>query len=142
MKQTSIEPVFVEIIPDRLEDGVLYICNRYKTAIHKCCCGCGEEVVTPLSPADWSVQKSGNTVSLIPSIGNWSLACKSHYYIQKNQVIWAAKFSPWQINHVRARDRTDKVAYIESVNRQKARKPRLLLLIYNLWKAFIQWLGL
>lgn len=139
MKQTSIKPVFVDVIPDRLEDGVLYICEQYKTAIHKCCCGCGEEVATPLTPADWSVRKSGDAVSLMPSIGNWSFACKSHYYIQKNQVIWAAKFSPWQIDQVRARDKADKLAYIEAVNQQKNQKPRLFTLISDLWKAFIRW---
>lgn len=142
MKQTSIKPVFVDIIPDHLEDGVLYVCERYKTAIHKCCCGCGEEVVTPLTPADWSVRKSGNAVSLMPSIGNWSFACKSHYYLQKNKVVWASEFLPWQIDQVRARDRADKITYIEAVNQQKSRKLKPFMLLSNLWKAFVRWFEL
>lgn len=139
MKQTSIKPVFVDIIPDRLEDGVLYICERYKTATHKCCCGCGEEAVTPLTPADWSVRKTGKAVSLIPSIGNWSFACKSHYYIQKNQIIWAAKFSQRQIDQVRLRDASDKKAYIAAINKQKSIIARISSLVAKFWNSIIHW---
>lgn len=139
MKRTYIKPIFVDIIPDSLEEGVLYICKRYKIAIHKCCCGCGEEVVTPLSPADWSVRKSGEAVSLMPSIGNWSFACKSHYYIQMDQVIWAAKFSQWQIDQVRVRDKSDKKAYIEAINRQKSIITRIFSLVTKFWNSFIHW---
>jgi hypothetical protein len=27
----------------------------FRTAAHCCCCGCGEEVVTPFTPTDWSM---------------------------------------------------------------------------------------
>lgn len=140
MKNASIKPVFVDIIPDRLEEGILYICERYNTAIHKCCCGCGEEVVTPLTPADWSVRKSGETVSLMPSIGNWSFVCKSHYYIHQNQVIWAAEFSKKQIERVRKRDKADKKAYIKTVNSQKSSKTKIKALLSKIWNVFTRWL--
>lgn len=140
MKQTVIKPIFVELIPEKLEEGVLYICERYKTAIHKCCCGCGEEVVTPLSPADWSVKKVGNCVSLMPSIGNWTFGCKSHYFIQSNKVIWVEKFSQWQIDFVRARDKADKKLYIEAINQQKTKRLEVFSFISYLWKIFIEWL--
>jgi hypothetical protein len=139
MKNTSIRPEFVDLIPNHLEEGVLYICERYKTAIHKCCCGCGEEVVTPLSPVDWSIEIGENGVSLSPSIGNWSFACKSHYHIRSNKVIWAARFSQWQIDQVRARDKAHKKAYIEAVNQQKSLRSRLIALISNIWRAIISW---
>ena len=38
----------------------------------RCCCGCGEEVVTPFSPAQWQMSFDGEAVSLHPSIGNWN----------------------------------------------------------------------
>ena len=57
---------FVEIIPDAVEDGVLYISLKYCTAIHKFVCGCGNEVVTPISPTDWKLIFDGKTVSLSP----------------------------------------------------------------------------
>ncbi|WP_318271273.1 hypothetical protein [Sphingobacterium cellulitidis] len=41
---------FVEFMPEKVEEGVLYVSIEYCTAIHKCVCGCGHEVVTPLSP--------------------------------------------------------------------------------------------
>ena len=46
---------FVEFIPDKLVDGVIYVSIPYATVAHKCCCGCGMEVVTPLSPTDWEL---------------------------------------------------------------------------------------
>ena len=41
---------FVDKIPEEIEEGILYVSIPYETAIHKCCCGCGSEVVTPISP--------------------------------------------------------------------------------------------
>jgi heterodisulfide reductase subunit B len=119
MKSTTIIPEFVDVIPDNLDGHKLYISERYKTAIHRCCCGCGEEVVTPLTPADWSVRRHKETVSMAPSIGNWSFACKSHYWIRHNQVVWAGSMTEQEIKKVRARDIADKEVYISAVNRQK-----------------------
>ena len=39
MKQATVIPQYVELMPGQLEDGVLYISEKYGTAIHKCCCG-------------------------------------------------------------------------------------------------------
>lgn len=139
MRSTSITPAFVDTIPDRLEEGVLYVCERYRTAAHKCCCGCGEEVITPLTPADWSLRKAENAVSLTPSIGNWSFACKSHYWIRRNQVVWAGKLSQQQIDRVRARDKADKQAYIEAINRQKDQQTRPVSVVARLWQKLMQW---
>jgi hypothetical protein len=79
---------FVEFVPDELEDGILYVSITYATVLHKCACGCGNEVVTPLSPSDWQLTFNGETISLFPSIGNWSFPCQSHYWIRKNEVVW------------------------------------------------------
>jgi hypothetical protein len=120
MKQTTIIPQFVEFIPDQLQDGVLYISERYGTVVHKCCCGCGEEVVTPLTPADWQLRKEGNNVTLFPSIGNWNFHCQSHYWIRRNRVEWARAMTKQQICRVQERDRQDKVRYVAQVNARKA----------------------
>ena len=77
---------FVEFIPEQIEQGILYISIQYCTAIHKCVCGCGNEVVTPLSPTDWELTFDGKTVSLSPSIGNWNFECRSHYFITRSQI--------------------------------------------------------
>jgi hypothetical protein len=82
---------FVEFMPETLEEGVLYVSMEYCTAIHNCVCGCGNKVVTPISPTDWQLQFNGKSVSLKPSIGNWSFDCQSHYWITNNKVSWAGK---------------------------------------------------
>jgi len=99
---------FVELIPKELEDGILYISMEFATAMHKCVCGCGYVVVTPFSPTDWKLIFDGETVSLDPSIGNWSSECKSHYFITHNRVDMARKFSDKEINSVRKGDKQKK----------------------------------
>lgn len=95
---------FVEFIPDELKELTLYISITHCTAIHKCCCGCGREVVTPLSPTAWQLIFDGKTVSLYPSIGSWSLPCQSHYFITKNKAAWAPTWTKKQIARGRARE--------------------------------------
>ena len=86
----SIRHAFVDVVPDAglMEDDVLYVSMPYATAIHKCACGCGQQAVTPLSPEEWSLTYNGEAISLKPSIGNWGMACKSHYWIRDSRVIW------------------------------------------------------
>jgi len=90
-KIINFEPVFVEhFIPDEIEEGKLYISLNYRIAIHKCACGCGEEIVTDFdNKRGWDLKKNdNNTVTLYPSIGNFNFPCKSHYYITNNKVVW------------------------------------------------------
>jgi len=110
-KVTELKHEFVEFIPDQLDEGKLYISIEYATVAHKCCCGCGREVVTPLSPTDWKLIFDGKSVSLDPSIGNWSFDCKSHYWIRNNRVKWASRQSQAEIDRGRAKDRFAKERY-------------------------------
>lgn len=108
MTRTShLTPRFTDIIPEGLDPGVLYISRRYATASHLCCCGCGLEVVTPLNPAKWRLTEDDGVVSLLPSIGNWSFPCQSHYWIVGNRVRWAEAMPPHMIAAVKSRDRCD-----------------------------------
>jgi len=102
---------FVEFIPERLRERTLYVCIPFATVVHKCCCGCGREVVTPLSPTDWKLIFDGMSVSLHPSIGNWSFPCQSHYWIQHNRVHWAGRWTQEQIEAGRAADALAKASY-------------------------------
>lgn len=142
MTVKNITPVYVEFIPETIEEGKLYISEVYQTAIHKCCCGCGEEVVTPLSPVDWQLKKDMNSVSLRPSIGNWNYRCKSHYFITNNRVIWANRFTQRQITKIQTKDRFDKQNYIAGKNKQEVNslpdRNSWLLKLWRFIKSFFR----
>ena len=117
---------FVEFVPEQVEDGALYVSIPYATAIHRCACGCGQEVVTPLSPTDWRIIFDGKSVSLDPSIGNWSFDCQSHYFIQGNRVLWCEQWSKERIDLGRARDSVHKESYYKSETSQTNGKPDVI----------------
>lgn len=111
MKQESFKHQFVEFIPEELQDGTLYISMRFATVAHLCACGCGTKVVTPLKPTDWKLTFDGKTITLDPSIGNWSFPCRSHYWIRNNRVRWAEDWPQSRIDANRAHDRWAKEEY-------------------------------
>jgi len=145
-KVTSIIPQKVEFIPERLEQGILYVSPKYKTAIHLCCCGCGKEVVTPLSATDWSLKVTGNDVTLHPSIGNWSFECRSHYWIRNNRVVWAEDMSQAKIERGRAANLRRKAAYFEETNSKqhtpKRNTPSGESIISHIRATIKRWIGL
>lgn len=122
MKRTlKLKHEFVEYIPDNIKNGTIYVSVTFATAVHKCCCGCGQEVVTPISPTDWKLIFDGETISLYPSIGNWGFPCQSHYWIENNIVKWAPKWSKDKINAARAYDTLNKEKYYSKVISQNDR---------------------
>jgi Family of unknown function (DUF6527) len=114
-KVSALRPEFVEFIPAKGEPGVIYVSERFRTAMHLCCCGCGLEVATPLNPAKWTLRMQGGQVSLSPSIGNWSFPCRSHYWVR-----WAESMSDERINVVRHLDAT---AATREFDQDKALRP-------------------
>ena len=102
---------FVEYLPATLEPGILYVSVTYATAAHRCCCGCGEEIVTPFTPTDWKMTFDGESISLWPSIGNWTLACRSHYIIERGKVIAAGRWSDREVAAARRRDQAAKARH-------------------------------
>jgi hypothetical protein len=103
-RRTSFELRFVEFVPDQVEEGVLYISIEYTTVVHKCYCGCGNQVVTPLAPVFWELTFDGEAVSLFPSVGSWSFPCRSHYWIVRNQVVESWPWTDDEIAHARGLD--------------------------------------
>lgn len=145
MKINQLRPECVEFIPDHIDEGVLYISERYHTAVHKCCCGCGQEVVTPLSPAEWSVKCCAGQVSLWPSIGNWSYPCRSHYVIRNSRVQKAKAMTEQEIQWVKENDRTDRIEQIRRTNYAKEVgapffKPNARITSTHEWQPRIGWL--
>lgn len=129
---TTLRHKFVECIPETLDEGVLYVSIAHGTAVHRCCCDCGREVVTPLTPTDWKLIFDGETVSLYPSIGSWNLPCRSHYWITRNRVEWAEDWPEWKVEAVAAKEQREKDWFYraqadedsseDSVSKQKARE--------------------
>ena len=115
-REVTLTHEFVEFIPDVLKDRTIYVSIKFATVVHKCFCGCGNEVVTPLSPTGWRLTFDGVSISLDPSIGNWSFDCKSHYWIRSNRVRWAARWSQGEIDAIRFRQRSAKEGYFDTAD--------------------------
>jgi len=110
-RATILKHEFVEYIPAHLMDGTIYISMTYAVAQHKCCCGCGNKVITPFSPTDWTLIFDDESISLDPSIGNWSFPCQSHYWIRLSRVRWARQWSLEEIKAARAQYQLAKEEY-------------------------------
>jgi hypothetical protein len=113
LKHERLDHQFVRHMPDELRPGILYISMEYATASHLCCCGCGEEVVTPFAPAQWKMTFDGDAVSLHPSVGNWLLQCHSHYVVREGRVIDAGPWSDAKVAAGLARDRAARAAMFD-----------------------------
>lgn len=110
-REVVLRHEFVQHIPPVLAEHTVYVSVAYATAVHRCCCGCGGEVVTPLSPTDWALVFDGETVSLEPSIGNWGFPCRSHYWVRRGRVRWAERWTDEEVAHGKARDRRAKARF-------------------------------
>lgn len=135
MRHQTLQHEFVEHFTEQLQEGVLYVSVQYATAAHKCCCGCGNDVYTPLSPTDWKLTFDGRTISLYPSIGNWSFPCQSHYFITKNRVEWARRWSREEIAAGRANDSQAEQQRSDTTKQDEERKkPRK-----RWWRNLTMW---
>jgi hypothetical protein len=132
---------FVETMParDQLMDGVLYVSIEFGLAVHLCACGCGEKVVTPFSPAEWSMTYDGESVSLQPSIGNWSFDCRSHYWINRNQITWAKPFTDEMIARLRTGDTVAAEHYYDGVEEPESEQGDLVktAMSASLWRRVL-----
>jgi hypothetical protein len=111
VKVNVIRPQYVESFPGDLEDGVLYISRKFRTACHRCCCGCGTKIITPIRPTEYRLTEREGLVSLHPSVGNWNHPCESHYVIRDNCVLWAEGMTKAAIARGRAFDEAEKAQY-------------------------------
>jgi len=111
----------VQYVPKQLEPGVLYVAGEFDIAVHLCACGCGSKVTTPLSPAEWKVTEKNGLPTLHPSVGNWQLPCRSHYFIIGGRTKWAGQWSEAQIQAGRRSEESRRETYY--AERAHARKP-------------------
>lgn len=132
-KQKSIQIRLqrVQYMPVELESGVLYVAEEFGAAAHLCPCGCGCKVRTPLGPTEWSLEETKSGPSLYPSIGNWQLPCKSHYWITQGEVIWSVEWTSEQIAAGRRAEEERRRDYYESLYRASGG------ILRKLWRWFI-----
>lgn len=119
---TSYQLKRVHYMPKDLEPGFLYVSEEFEIAGHLCACGCGNRVMTPLGPTEWSFEDSTRGPTLTPSIGSWQLPCKSHYWIMRGETRWAERWSPEHIERGRRAEEARRRAYYEG-RRQGRRHP-------------------
>jgi hypothetical protein len=110
----------VHYMPKQLEPGILYISYEFGTAAHLCACGCGVKIRTPLGPTEWSIKETRAGPSLWPSVGNWQQACKSHYVINRGEILWASSWNDAQISAGCAREEMRREAYYKALHAYKS----------------------
>lgn len=129
---TEIRLSRVHFLPKVLEPGILYVSEEYNIAGHLCPCGCGSKIMTPLGPSEWSFKEVNGKPSLYPSLGNWQLPCRSHYWIRNGQIDWSFQWTEEQIKAGYKAEEEQRKLYFEN-----DQKPKKLSLI----KRFFAWLS-
>lgn len=123
----TINHKFVDAIPDHLEEGILYVSVSRRTAIHLCVCGCGNEVVTPISPTDWQLKFDGETISLSPSIGLWEFKCRSHYWITRSMIRHSGSWTDHQVQEGRKWEKKRRDEFYDTKSDLPAQKTNIPL---------------
>lgn len=119
-------------VPSNLEAGILYFSEEFGVACHLCPCGCGNKIVTPIGPTEWSFSEKNGEPTLYPSVGNWQLPCRSHYWVEEGFIKWSYQWSEEQILSGRQREEQRRVSHYDEMYRKK---PRLSIL-----RRFFNWL--
>lgn len=124
----------VHFMPKELEPGVLYVSEEFGAVAHLCACGCGSKIRTPLGPTEWAFQDSIEGPTLRPSIGNWQLPCRSHYWILRGKVVWAVAWTPEKIAEGRRREEARRRAHYGELERHRiGTLERVWLWLKNVW---------
>jgi hypothetical protein len=119
----------VHYMPKQLEPGILYVSDEFETAAHLCACGCGNKVVTPLGPTEWSLAVRKDKPSLSPSIGNWQIPCRSHYWIKHGSIKWSYQWTEKKILSGRKNEEKRRKAYYSSLKRKKSNQSFFMRLV-------------
>jgi len=109
-------------MPRDFETGILYVSEEYGVAGHLCPCGCGSKIITPLGATDWTLTEINGRASLKPSVGNWQIPCKSHYWITNGEIEWSHQWTEEQITAGRRAEEQRSKSYYNNkfdLNRKK-----------------------
>jgi hypothetical protein len=116
---TNLKLDKVHYVPKQLEPGILYYSKEFEIAAHLCACGCGNKIVTPLGPTDWVLTLHKGKPSLYPSIGNWQIPCRSHYWVKDGIIRWSYQWTEQQILAGRKNEEVRKKNYYKNFDRNE-----------------------
>lgn len=128
----------VHHMPVELEENILYVSEEFEIAGHLCPCGCGNKIMTPLGVNEWSFTIFHEKPTLKPSIGNWQLPCRSHYWINQGKILWSNQWSEEEIEAGRMEEQERRVEYYDNLE-QREESPnsiwnRIKKWFSNIWK--------
>ena len=91
---------FIDDVPDELDNKTIYIIENegyYWQAVMICPCGCKKilhmNLIKEYYPSwNFKINKK-KIITLYPSI-NRMAGCKSHFFIRKGKIVWAAYSTP------------------------------------------------
>ena len=135
LKQVSLSLQHVTYLPQELLPGILYVSLEYTVAGHLCACGCGNKVIVPLNRASWTFSEHRGLPTLYPSIGNWQLSCRSHYFITDGKIVWAPQWTDTQIAMGREAEQFRLKMYYADLHRENNLWRRLYKKIMQFWKG-------
>lgn len=118
----KIKLLKVHYLPKELEEGVLYVSDKFGVVGHLCPCGCKSKIITPLDPTEWSFKEVNEKPTLYPSIGNWQLPCRSHYWITNGNIEWSHEWSEKDILAGREAEERKRKSYYKDLEVKRAKK--------------------
>lgn len=121
----------VHYMPKEFVTDILYVSEEFDVAGHLCPCGCGNKIITPLGPTDWSFVEEDGKVTLDPSIGNWQIPCRSHYWITNGEIDWSYQWTDKQIKAGRRAEEKRSKAYYNKLDRKRKK---------SAFSRFVNWL--
>ncbi len=134
-----IKLIKVHYLPKELEEGILYVSKEFGVAGHLCPCGCKNKIITPIDPAEWSFKEVNNKPTLYPSIGNWQIPCKSHYWIIDGIIEWSYQWSEEQIIKGRIAEEEKRKSYYDKLGNKYIQQSLLMRLFKFVYKKLIKW---
>lgn len=123
----------VYYLPKELEEGVLYVSEEFGVAGHLCPCGCKNKIITPIGSTEWFFKEVNGKATLYPSIGNWQLPCKSHYWVTDGTIEWSYQWSKEQIIKGREAEEENRKSYydiLENKHKKQSLFKRLINFIF------------
>ena len=128
----KIKLLKVHYLPKELEEGFLYLSEEFGVAGHLCPCGCKNKIITPLDPTEWSFKEVNSTPTLYPSIGNWQIPCKSHYWIINGNIEWSYEWTEDEIIAGQKDEYRRRKSYYEKLEKKQAKK--------SIFKRIFDWI--